>query len=169
MLKETRIGLPPTWGFYPARLGRLERFVFKEITHTAVPHVDSLSGTTWVVTISGYYSGGFLIANCAGKECTARCSQRVAQRFSDVCTLWSSYQWANISAEPHVASNVRYIAFAMSVRPYFFEARHALSRYSILATNAKKSRSESSLRDFRFYCASGWAWTNDPLINSQVL
>ena len=29
--------------------------------------------------------------------------QRVAQRFSDVCTLWSSYQWANISAEPHVA------------------------------------------------------------------
>ena len=33
------------------------------------------------------YSGGFLIANCAGKKCTARCSQRVAQRFSDVCTL----------------------------------------------------------------------------------
>ena len=63
--------------------------------------------------ISGNYSGGFLIANCAGKKCTARCSQRVAQRFSDVCTLWSSYQWANISAEPHVASNVRYIAFSM--------------------------------------------------------
>ena len=38
---------------------------------------------------------------------------RVAQRFSDVCTLLSSYQWANISAEPHVASNVRYIAFSM--------------------------------------------------------
>ena len=53
--------------------------------------------------ISGDYAGGFLIANCAGKKCTARCSQRVAQRFSDVCTLWSSYQWANISAEPHVA------------------------------------------------------------------
>ena len=59
------------------------------------------------------YLGRFLIANCAGKKCTARCSQRVAQRFSDVCTLWSSYQWANISAEPHVASNVRYIAFSM--------------------------------------------------------
>ena len=29
---------------------------------------------TWVGTISGNYSGGFLIANCAGKECTARCS-----------------------------------------------------------------------------------------------
>ena len=61
---------------------------------------------------NGNYSGGFLIANCAGKKCTARCS-RVAQRFSDVCTLWCSYQWANISAEPHVASNVRYIAFSM--------------------------------------------------------
>ena len=33
------------------------------------------------------YSGGFLIAHCARKKCTARCSQRVAQRFSDVCTL----------------------------------------------------------------------------------
>ena len=62
-----------------------------------------LTTLTWVVTISGNYSGGFLIANCAGKKCTARCSQRVAQRFSDVCTLWSSYQWTNISAEPHVA------------------------------------------------------------------
>ena len=52
VLKETRIELPPTWRFYPARLVRLERFVFKETTHTAVPHVDSLSGATWVVTIS---------------------------------------------------------------------------------------------------------------------
>ena len=26
------------------------------------------------------YSGGFLIANCAERKCTARCSQRVAQR-----------------------------------------------------------------------------------------
>ena len=78
-----------------------------------MPHIDLLSGATWVVTISGNYSGGFLIANCAGKKCTARCLQRVAQQFSDVCTLWSSYQWANISAEPHVASNVRYIAFPM--------------------------------------------------------
>ena len=40
----------PTWRFYLARLVRFERFVFKETTHTAVPHVDSLSGTTWVVT-----------------------------------------------------------------------------------------------------------------------
>ena len=31
----------PTWRVYPARLVRLERFVFKEITHTAVPHVAS--------------------------------------------------------------------------------------------------------------------------------
>ena len=69
--------------------------------------------TTLDVPRNGNYSGGFLLANCAGKKCTARCSQRVAQRFSDVCTLWSSYQWANISAEPHVASNVRYIAFSM--------------------------------------------------------
>ena len=69
--------------------------------------------------ISGNYLGGFLIANCAGKQCTARCSQRVAQRFADVCTLWSSYQWANISAEPHVASNVRYIAFSMRTNTLF--------------------------------------------------
>ena len=50
MLKETRIELPPTWRFYPARLVRLERFVLKETTHFAEPHVDSLSRTTWVVT-----------------------------------------------------------------------------------------------------------------------
>ena len=52
VLKETRIELPPTWRFYPARLVRLERFVFKETTHTAVPHVDLLSGATWVVTLN---------------------------------------------------------------------------------------------------------------------
>ena len=46
VLKETRIELPPTWRFYPARLVRLERFVFKETTHTAVPHVDLLSRAT---------------------------------------------------------------------------------------------------------------------------
>ena len=46
VLKETRIELPPIWRFYPARLVRLERFVVKETTHTAVPHVDSLSGAT---------------------------------------------------------------------------------------------------------------------------
>ena len=69
----TRIELPPTWRFYPARLVRLERFVFKETTHTAVPHVDLLPRATRVVTISGNYSGRFLIANCAGKKCTARC------------------------------------------------------------------------------------------------
>ena len=37
-VNETRIELPPTWRFYPARLGKLERFVLKETTHTAVPH-----------------------------------------------------------------------------------------------------------------------------------
>ena len=30
------------------------------------------------------YSGRFLIANCAGKKCTARCSQRVAQRLQEI-------------------------------------------------------------------------------------
>ena len=49
-VKETRIELPPTWRCYPARLVRLERFVLKEKTHTAVPHVASHSGATWVVT-----------------------------------------------------------------------------------------------------------------------
>ena len=49
-VKETRIELPPTWRFNPARLVRLERFVFKEKTHTAVPHVASLPGATWEVT-----------------------------------------------------------------------------------------------------------------------
>ena len=49
-VKETRIELSPTWRFYPARLVRFERFVFKETTHTAVPHVDLLSRATRVVT-----------------------------------------------------------------------------------------------------------------------
>ena len=48
VFKETRIELPSTWRFYPARLERFERFVLKETTHTAVPHVASQSGTTWV-------------------------------------------------------------------------------------------------------------------------
>ena len=47
-VKETRIELPSTCRFYPARLVRLERFVLKETTHTAVPHVDSLSVATRV-------------------------------------------------------------------------------------------------------------------------
>ena len=70
VLKETRIELPPTWRFHPARLVKLERFVFKETTHTAVPHVDSLSGATWVVTISGYYSG------CYSGRCMPEKSER---------------------------------------------------------------------------------------------
>ena len=53
--------------------------------------------------------------NSSRRQCTARCSQRVAQRFSDVCTLWSSYQWANISAEPHEQR---------AVHCFFYENKH---------------------------------------------
>ena len=61
--------------------------------------------------ISGNYSGGFLIANCAGKQCTARCSCGSAEipRFE----YPSRTYYYLPSAEPHVASNVRYIAFSM--------------------------------------------------------
>ena len=38
VLKETRIELLPTWRFYLARLVRLEGFVLKETTHIAEPH-----------------------------------------------------------------------------------------------------------------------------------
>ena len=34
--------------------------------------------TTLVVLRNGNYSGGFLIVNCAGKKCTAPCSQGVS-------------------------------------------------------------------------------------------
>ena len=86
--------------------------------------------------ISGNYSGWFLIANCAGKKCTARCSLRVAQRFSDVCTLWSSYHWANISAEPHAleqrAVHCLLDEFQWEQTPYSHLAKQGavLSRYS---------------------------------------
>ena len=58
---------------------------------------------------------------------------RVAQRFSDVYTLWSSYQWANISAEPHVASNVRYIAFSMRTTTLL---THIQARYFHVTPNS---------------------------------
>ena len=50
------------------------------------------------------------------RQCAARCL-RVAQRFSDVCTLWSSYQWANISAEPHAHKQ-------RAVHCFFYEKKH---------------------------------------------
>ena len=53
------------------------------------------------------------------RQCTARCSQRVAQR---KCWLidnyFKGYKDLNI-AEPHVASNVRYIAFALRTNSFY--------------------------------------------------
>ena len=46
------------------------------------------------------------------RQCTARCSQRVGQRNG------SSFFIISLSAEPHVASNVRYIAFSLSLLLY---------------------------------------------------
>ena len=60
-VKETRIELPPTWRFYPARLVRLERFV---VTTQVVLDCEATCGTA----ICGIYFNTNLtnLSNCAG-------------------------------------------------------------------------------------------------------
>ena len=89
-------------------LYRCERWRYRDFFAAEnIKDIKSFCAKKVGFNISGNYSGQFHWKHNVPHVA------RVAQRFSDVCTLWSSYQWANISAEPHVASNVRYIAFSM--------------------------------------------------------
>ena len=130
VLKETRIELPPTWRFYPARLVRLERFVLKETTHTAVPHVDSLSGATWVVTISGNYSSVFCPKKPVWLGTNCRCNDAICVPRSGTPTSFIAPQ---LSSKVVAESSVK-IGLQESAAITTFQAQ---SPQLIYRTNAK--------------------------------
>ena len=100
----------------------------------------------------GNYSGRFLLARdivrCASsaRQCTARCLQRVAPRnLNDSIPYIYRYKFQE-SAEPHVASNVRYIAFQwvrtprISCRLLLFRSACACSRWTAGAERSYRGR-----------------------------
>ena len=67
------------------------------------------------VKIAVFYLEFIMMAVSMKGQCTARCQQRVAQR---KCWLIDNYfkEYKHLkTAEPHVASNVRYIVFSMKL------------------------------------------------------
>ncbi|MDY2915302.1 MAG: hypothetical protein SOU18_05300, partial [Alloprevotella sp.] len=46
-----------------------------------IKDIKSFRAKKFGFNISGNYSGGFIIANCAGKKCTAPCLQGVSTEF----------------------------------------------------------------------------------------
>ena len=105
-----------------------------------VPHV---ARNMW---LSGKAMYRTVLATCgsAKRQCTARCSQRVAQRKGNIRIPWTLvYREGDrfsLSAEPHVASNVRYIALAMKPRGI---TPFRLETYACWAYNSGSSFSQS--------------------------
>ena len=80
-------------------------------------------------------------------QCTARCLQRVAQR---KCWLIDNYfkEYKHLkTAEPHVASNVRYISFQRNL-----QLKNDLSSYPILPIRPSKIRLNISLSSTKSCC-----------------
>ena len=51
----------------------------------------------------GNYSGGFIIANCAGRKCTAPCLQRVSKKFVLIgCVLRKKSMFILYFTHPHL-------------------------------------------------------------------
>ena len=143
MLKETRIELPPIWRLYPARLVRFERFVFKETTQTAVPHVDSLAGATWVVTISGNYSSVFcpnkpvwLGTNCRWND--AVCAPRSGAPTSRIAPQLSSRVLAESSVKTGLQESAAIITFQAQSPKLIYRANAMLPPRPFLDSSSPK-------------------------------